>query len=123
MMKLKGIHLQQYTTRMNHAAPLTMPLSLQPLLRKAWRRDWKQAHLPWYGIIQSLHAFLSVDQVRCSRYHMAALHPALCWETSQHVYESPAIWFYGKLDHARSKQDAHQLPGLVLGLHSHGIPC
>ena len=42
-------------------------------------------------IIHSLHAFRSVDQVRCSRHSMAALQPALSWDFFHRVYESPAI--------------------------------
>ena len=43
------------------------------------------------SFIHSLHAFQSVDQVRCSRHSMAALQPALSWDFFHHVYESPAI--------------------------------
>ncbi len=47
-----------------------------------------EASMPF---IHSLHAFQSVDQVRCSRHSMAALQPALSWDLLHHVYESPAV--------------------------------
>ena len=42
------------------------------------------------SFIHSLHAFQSVDQVRCSKHSMAALQAALSWDLLHQFSESPA---------------------------------
>ena len=49
------------------------------------------AFICWLSFIHSLHAFQSADQVRCSRHSMAALQPALSWDSLHYVIESSLL--------------------------------
>ena len=81
------IHTQR--TIVNIQTPLPHRHKAKTYLYQA-QHDYK--HSPSiHSFIHSLHAFRSVDQVRCSRHSMAALQPALSWDFFHHVYESPAI--------------------------------
>ena len=86
--------LSESTTRQSasvytHSHGLCLTSSRQIL------RHYSEAHAQTsrrrLSFIHSLHAFRSIDQVRCSRDSMAALQPALSWDFFHHVYESPAI--------------------------------